>query len=428
MPVAPQVPNNPVDVTGTFEEAENNLVFEPDSEDLSEVATIAQNAELTANGKNRVYRQTTPPTGGTYVEGDLWFDTDAGNLLHTWNGTNWVSVQDAAIAAAQQAAVAAQFTADGKNRVFRQSTQPTGGVYTEGDLWFNTANDNSFSRFTGGSWQPFTIGNNAIASLSASKLTAGTIDANVITVSNINAGNITSGTLNAAVVNVANLSANNITGGTLNGAVVNVQNLNASAITSGVLTGVSINTSLNVSSTGIVSGNFLIANASLTCNGFGIFNGHTSFESFLTANGAVTAPGIRDLTTSAASNVRINTDSGLLLRSTASSERFKQDITPIDQAPDDLSPDRLLEVPVRAFRYRPGYVNSEDVRATAVVPGFIAEELEQVYPIAVDYDDEGLPADWNFRFIVPGLLALIQRQQQQISALEARVTTLENAS
>lgn len=68
------------------------------------------------------------------------------------------------------------------------------------------------------SWQK--VGLNSITdatinSLTANKITAGTIDASVINVTNINANNITSGSINAAVIGVTNLNASNITSGTL---------------------------------------------------------------------------------------------------------------------------------------------------------------------------------------------------------------------
>jgi hypothetical protein len=50
-------------------------------------------------------------------------------------------------------------------------------------------------------WTGFTLGDSALASISATKVTAGTIDASVITVSNLDAGNITVGTLNGIAIN-----------------------------------------------------------------------------------------------------------------------------------------------------------------------------------------------------------------------------------
>ena len=54
-----------------------------------------------------------------------------------------------------------------------------------------------------------------INTLSADKLTAGTIDASVITVSNLDASNISTGTIDASVITVSNLDAGNINTGTL---------------------------------------------------------------------------------------------------------------------------------------------------------------------------------------------------------------------
>lgn len=101
-------------------------------------------------------------------------------------------------------AATALSTANSRNRVYRQTTQPTGGTYAEGDLWFDTDDGNKIYRYSptpSPVWTGFTLGDSALASLSATKITAGTIDASVITVSNLDAGNITVGTLNGIAIN-----------------------------------------------------------------------------------------------------------------------------------------------------------------------------------------------------------------------------------
>jgi hypothetical protein len=60
-----------------------------------------------------------------------------------------------------------------------------------------------------------------------------------------------------------------------------------------------------------------------------------------------------------------------------------------------------------------------------MMPGFIAEEVELVYPAAVDYNDDGTPERWNTNIIVPGMLALIQKQSLQIDSLKQRLDALE---
>lgn len=75
----------------------------------------------------------------------------------------------------------------------------------------------------------------AIINLTASKLTAGTIDASKISVVNLNASNINTGTLNASLIKVGSMSADRIVGGTLDFKNVTVANLSAGSIVSGTL-------------------------------------------------------------------------------------------------------------------------------------------------------------------------------------------------
>lgn len=160
-------------------------------------------AQSIAASKNTTYVQANEPTGGTYSVGDLWIDIDDGNKLYAWSGTAWVARQDGAIATAQA-------TADGKNTIYRQTTAPTGGTYATGDLWFDTDDNNKIYRYNGTNWNTAVqLGGNALANVNANTITAGTIDASVITVSNINAGNISTGILDASIITVRNAIGSN---------------------------------------------------------------------------------------------------------------------------------------------------------------------------------------------------------------------------
>ena len=144
-----------------------------------------------------------------------------------------------AASAAQSTATAAQNTADGKNKVYRQGTTPT-GTFAIGDLWFNTSSDNAISRWDGSSWVLNSLGNNALASISANKLNAGSIDASVITVSNINAGNISTGYLAAARIQAGSLDASVITAGTITASQIATGTITATQIASGTITATQI--------------------------------------------------------------------------------------------------------------------------------------------------------------------------------------------
>ena len=53
----------------------------------------ATSAITSANGKNSIYHQDEAPTGGTYKVGDLWFDTNDGYKIYTWDGSKWTAEQ-----------------------------------------------------------------------------------------------------------------------------------------------------------------------------------------------------------------------------------------------------------------------------------------------------------------------------------------------
>jgi hypothetical protein len=122
-------------------------------------------------------------------------------------------------------------------------------------------------------------------------------------------------------------------------------------------------------------------------------------------------------TTSSTANTYMNPTSGYVARSTASSQRYKENIVNLDTV-SNLNPEPLLSLPIRAFKYKSDYLSSEDIRSGILVPGFIAEEMEEYYPAAVDYNDDGLPERWNSDFLIPGMLALIQQLSARLDALE----------
>lgn len=119
------------------------------------------------------------------------------------------------------------------------------------------------------------------------------------------------------------------------------------------------------------------------------------------------------------------TQSGGYLRvNTSSSMRYKENIIDIESA-ENMNPESLLTLPVRAFKYKSDYLSELDQRSGKMIPGFIAEELESIYPVAVDYNDDGLPERWNTNLIVPALLYLIQKQNNQINSLKDRLDAID---
>jgi len=54
-----------------------------------------------------------------------------------------------------------------------------------------------------------------------------------------------------------------------------------------------------------------------------------------------------------------------------------------------------------------------------MLPGFIAEDVDAIYPIAADYEG-GDVATWNSFYMVPALLSLVQDLSKRVEELEAK--------
>ena len=117
--------------------------------------------------------------------------------------------------------------------------------------------------------------------------------------------------------------------------------------------------------------------------------------------------------------------SGILHRTTKTSSRtVKHDIKPIENA--DILPEKLYDVDVIQFVYNEGQLGHSSKRYGKELPGFIVEDLVEKYPIAVDIDEEDKPFQWNEQYLIPPMLALIQKQKKKLDELESRINALEN--
>ena len=192
----------------------------------------------------------------------------------------------------------------------------------------------------------------------------------------------------------------------------------------------------NLSSNLLYTGTLASPNQYLNASGGALFTGTTTCSALgvntnLTIGGTLTTSSTANFngflynsghtTTGSAANAYLNSTTGLLARSTASSQRYKYDIVNLTDVAE-LAPEKLYDLPVRAFRFNDGYIPDTDDRAGMLVPGFIAEEVDAIYPIGTDYN-AGQVETWNDRMIVPAMLALIQDQNKRIKALEAQLPT-----
>ena len=171
---------------------------------------------------------------------------------------------------------------------------------------------------------------------------------------------------------------------------------------------------------GLTNGMYFYVGAKDT---FGVYGGSTKdvrFRSFKSGDSMyIQAPDVYNRTTSTGSNVRVNSN-GTLYRYSSSSMRYKKDIT--TKLGDELDPERLYDLKIWQYKYREGHLDKNDQRYGQDIIGFIAEDVKQKYPIAVNYNEDGQIENWNVEMIVPAMLKLIQNQKKEIDELKERLT------
>jgi hypothetical protein len=107
------------------------------------------------------------------------------------------------------------------------------------------------------------------------------------------------------------------------------------------------------------------------------------------------------------------------LGTSTSSRRFKEDIAEVGSLSE-----RLLGLrPVR-FRYRAEVLDGGGEGERPLEFGLIAEEVAEVFPELVVYDENGAPYTVRYHLLVPLLLAELQREHREMQALREEVANL----
>lgn len=115
--------------------------------------------------------------------------------------------------------------------------------------------------------------------------------------------------------------------------------------------------------------------------------------------------------------VYINSNGALVKYS--SDRRLKNSIEAVTS--DELNPERLYELPIWQYKYNSDVLEDGDDLKNKTVIGFMADEVASVYPRACAYDKDGVPTSWNPNVMIPAMLALMQKQKQEIEELRALI-------
>ncbi len=101
----------------------------------------------------------------------------------------------------------------------------------------------------------------------------------------------------------------------------------------------------------------------------------------------------------------------------SSSQKYKANIQKIER--DEIA--SLYDLPVYTFVYKDRYLSERDERYKKRIPGFVVEDIEEVFPIAVNHNEDGSPEMWNAQILIPCMMKMIQEQKERIDALEERL-------
>lgn len=139
--------------------------------------------------------------------------------------------------------------------------------------------------------------------------------------------------------------------------------------------------------------------------------------------------------TASAGSTLVVDSSGMVKKMSGSSKRYKNFSR--DMELKDV--EKLYDLPIIYFQYKNGYLGEDDLFSHEDIPGFYAEDIQKCFPKAVRYirekdvtypnqlsvSEKLIPDDWEERYLIPGMLKLIQEQKKQLDLQEERITRLE---
>lgn len=170
------------------------------------------------------------------------------------------------------------------------------------------------------------------------------------------------------------------------------------------------------------SGNILIGSEGTAVDNGVLRIGRPTASSLGPALTAAYIHGIRGKSVDGDTDLPVLIDNTGKLGTLASSRRFKQDIEELGERSE-----RLLELRPVSFHYRQDAEQAGTEGEAPIRYGLIAEEVAEIFPELVVYDDEGQPLTVKYHLLSALLIGELQREHQQGAARAARLEVLEQS-
>jgi hypothetical protein len=271
--------------------------------------------------------------------------------------------------------------------------------------------------------------------LSGDHITANTITSTQIATATITANEIAGNTITAAeiasgAITADELAANSVTAGKIQAGAITAEKLNVSELygkvakigsftigASSLYYDGTDGTQINQYNITWNSGSYIHAGAAEINS--------TWYYGVLVNNNCITSGNViankvvsTGMATDSGTDVVVSASGFLRRKASSSTRRVKNSIS--YTLADNMDPRKLYNQPVVQFKYNKDYLsNKKNPRYDTPLIGFIAEDMDEIYPMACKYDEEGRPSGWDEHYIIPPMLALIQEQNKRIERLEA---------
>lgn len=105
----------------------------------------------------------------------------------------------------------------------------------------------------------------------------------------------------------------------------------------------------------------------------------------------------------------------------SSSKKYKDHVRDLT----DEEAEKLLNARVVWFKYKENYLDKDDPMNGKEIPGFYAEELEEISPELIQYNNKGEAEDWNYRTMIPLMVKIIEKQQNEINELKNEISKIK---
>lgn len=86
----------------------------------------------------------------------------------------------------------------------------------------------------------------------------------------------------------------------------------------------------------------------------------------------------------------------------------------------------LYQIKVVWAKYKNEYLDASDERYGKEMPMFLAEDIDQIFPLAVDHGEKGKAENWNYRVMIPCMFAMIKNDHEKITSLQSELENMKS--